>query len=104
MGEVAGRLADVVVLTTDNPRHEDQAAIIDDVQRGIETTTHLHIEPDRATAIREAVQMAGSGDVLLVAGKGHETTQTVGERVTHFDDREVLRAALAELGHQEATG
>lgn len=104
MGEVAGRLADVVVLTTDNPRHEDQAAIIDDVQRGIEATTHLHIEPDRATAIREAVQMAGSGDVLLVAGKGHETTQTVGERVTHFDDREVLRAALAELGHQEATG
>ena len=102
MGEVAGRLADVVIVTTDNPRHEDPAAIIDDVQRGIEGTAHLLIEPDRASAIGEAIRTAGPGDVLLVAGKGHETTQTVGDTVAHFDDREVLRDSLRALGHQEA--
>ncbi len=98
MGEAAGELADLVVLTTDNPRGEDPAAIIDAVQHGITTPTDLRIEPDRAAAIALAVAEARPGDVVLVAGKGHETTQTVGDAVTPFDDRLVLRDALAAAG------
>ncbi len=99
MGEVAARLADVVVLTSDNPRHEDPAAIISEVHHGMEDTTSVHIEPDRRAAIALAVAQAGPGDVLLVAGKGHETTQTIGDEVVPFDDREVLRDALVAAGH-----
>jgi len=94
MGEVAGRLADVVVVTTDNPRHEPPAAIIEDVERGIGHDVDLRTEPDRRRAIALAVDLAAPGDVVLIAGKGHETTQTVGDVVTHFDDRDELRDAL----------
>lgn len=101
MGEVAGRLADDLVLTTDNPRTEDPAAIIDEIRRGATGPASVHVEEDRRTAIARAVTLTGPGDVLLVAGKGHETTQTVGDRVEHFDDREELRAALtAHLENQ----
>ena len=98
MGEAAGELADLVVLTTDNPRGEDPAAIIDAVKQGIAAPTDLRIEPDRAAAIALAVAEAGPGDVVLVAGKGHETAQIVGDVVTPFDDRLVLRGALAAAG------
>lgn len=98
MGEVAARLADVVVVTTDNPRHEDPAAIISDVERGMDDVLDLRTEPDRRSAIAVAVAEARPGDVLLVAGKGHEATQTVGDTVTPFDDRDELRAALAARG------
>ena len=99
MGEVAARLADVVVVTSDNPRGEDPAAIISQVQAGIEDlTTDIRIEPDRAQAIAIAVAEARSGDVLLVAGKGHETGQTVGDVTTPFDDRVVLRDLLGKVG------
>ncbi len=98
MGEAAARLADVVVLTTDNPRSEDPAAISREVQQGMATVDHLQVEPDRAAAIALAVASARPGDVVLVAGKGHETTQTVGDRVVEFDDRVVARRALAALG------
>ncbi|QXC62274.1 UDP-N-acetylmuramoyl-L-alanyl-D-glutamate--2,6-diaminopimelate ligase [Aquihabitans sp. G128] len=94
MGEVAARLADVVVVTTDNPRGEDPAAIISQVHDGMDDPRDLRIEPDRRQAIRMAVASAEAGDVVLVAGKGHETTQTIGSIVTPFDDREVLREAL----------
>lgn len=95
MGEAAARLADVVVVTSDNPRDEDPAAIISQVQAGIEDlTTDVRIEPDRADAIAIAIAEAHPGDVLLVAGKGHETGQTVGDVTTPFDDRVVLRDLL----------
>lgn len=94
MGAAAAELADVVVLTTDNPRSEDPAAIMAAVERGMDEPTDLVVEPDRARAIALGVERAEPGDVLLVAGKGHETTQTVGERSTPFDDRLVLRDAL----------
>lgn len=104
MGEAAGELADLVVLTTDNPRGEDPAAIIDAVRRGIDDPTDLRIEPDRAAAIALAVAEADAGDVVLVAGKGHETQQVVGDVATPFDDRAVLREALAAAGwHAEAS-
>ncbi len=94
MGAAAAELADVVVLTTDNPRSEDPAAIMAAVERGMDHPTDLRIEPDRAAAIALAVADARPGDVVLVAGKGHEATQIVGDVVTPFDDREVLREAL----------
>lgn len=98
MGEVAARLADVVVVTSDNPRDEDPAAIISQVHAGIEDpTTDVRIEPDRTTAITIGVSVARPGDVLLVAGKGHETGQTTGDVTTPFDDRVVLRDLLKAM-------
>lgn len=94
MGEVAARLADVVVLTTDNPRHEDPDEIIAEVRNGMEEPLELAVEPERDRAIAAGVAAAKRGDVLVVAGKGHETTQIIGEQVRTFDDRDVLRAAL----------
>ncbi|MEZ5205190.1 MAG: UDP-N-acetylmuramoyl-L-alanyl-D-glutamate--2,6-diaminopimelate ligase [Acidimicrobiales bacterium] len=93
----AAELADVVVLTSDNPRHEDPAEIIAGVRSGMAGGGHLVVEPDRRAAIAAAVALAEPGDCLLVAGKGHETTQTVGERTFPFDDRQELRAALSAL-------
>ncbi|MCU1358393.1 MAG: murE [Acidimicrobiales bacterium] len=98
MGEAADRLADIVVLTTDNPRGEGAAAIISDVQAGMEHRSDLRVEPDRGRAIGLAVSLAEPGDVVLVAGKGHETTQTVGDVAVDFDDRVVTRRALAAAG------
>ncbi|HEX4867811.1 MAG TPA: UDP-N-acetylmuramoyl-L-alanyl-D-glutamate--2,6-diaminopimelate ligase [Acidimicrobiales bacterium] len=94
MGEVAARLADRVLLTSDNPRGEDPLAIIEAIRSGMRTTETCTIEPDRATAIALAIEEARPGDVVLVAGKGHEAVQVVGDRTLPFDDREVSRAAL----------
>ena len=94
MGEVAARLADRVVLTSDNPRGEDPLAIIDAIRSGMPATADVAVEPDRATAIALAIDQAAAGDVVLVAGKGHETYQVVGSDTLPFDDREVCRAAL----------
>ncbi len=94
MGAVAAQLADVVVLTTDNPRDEDPATIIAEVERGMDEPRELVIEPDRREAIARGVAAAGPGDVVLVAGKGHERTQIIGASELPFDDREVLAEAL----------
>lgn len=93
MGRVATELADHAVLTSDNPRSEDPAAIIEQVRQGADES-RLQVEPDRRTAIRIAAETARSGDVVLIAGKGHETGQEVGDAVIPFDDREELRAAI----------
>ena len=97
MGEIVARLADVAVVTSDNPRSEDPDAIISAVLSGIEDRTGVLVEPDRAAAIAAAVRVARAGDVVIVAGKGHETTQTIGDVVLPFDDREVVRRALDEV-------
>src|SRR5205085_1660924 len=95
MGEVAARLADVVVVTDDNPRTEQPAAIRAEVLAGARGGhAEVHEVGDRRGAIRLAVSLAGEGDCLVVAGKGHETGQEVAGVVTPFDDREELRAAL----------
>jgi UDP-N-acetylmuramoyl-L-alanyl-D-glutamate--2,6-diaminopimelate ligase len=103
MGEVAARLADQVVLTSDNPRSEDPMAIIDDVRAGIPEGAPLVVEPDRRRAIERAVADARPGDVVLIAGKGHEQTQTIGRRVLPFDDRQVAREALAGQADRRPT-
>jgi UDP-N-acetylmuramoyl-L-alanyl-D-glutamate--2,6-diaminopimelate ligase len=95
MGSVAARRADVVVLTSDNPRSEDPMAIIDQIRSGIDTVDPV-VEPDRAEAIRAAIRLARPGDVVILAGKGHETTQVLADRVVPFDDRVEAERALAE--------
>jgi UDP-N-acetylmuramoyl-L-alanyl-D-glutamate--2,6-diaminopimelate ligase len=97
MGEVADRLADVTVLTSDNPRDEDPLAIIDDVRAGMVGSSELVVEPDRRAAIDAAFGRAHRRDLVVIAGKGHETTQTVGDRTLAFDDRHEARQALARL-------
>jgi UDP-N-acetylmuramoyl-L-alanyl-D-glutamate--2,6-diaminopimelate ligase len=93
MGEVARRLADRVVVTSDNPRSERPMAIIDGIVSGMSRPPDL-LEPDRRAAIRHALAGARKGDVVLIAGKGHESTQTVGSEVVDFDDRDVVRDEL----------
>jgi UDP-N-acetylmuramoyl-L-alanyl-D-glutamate--2,6-diaminopimelate ligase len=97
MGEMVGRLADAAIVTNDNPRSEDPRAIADAVARGLGRAAgaRFEVELDRARAIGLAVERARPGDVVLVAGKGHEPYQIIGERVASFDDRVELRAALA---------
>ncbi|HEX3393504.1 MAG TPA: UDP-N-acetylmuramoyl-L-alanyl-D-glutamate--2,6-diaminopimelate ligase [Acidimicrobiales bacterium] len=95
MGEAAARLADVAVLTTDNPRGEDPLAIIAEVAAGAAHDDGLIIEPDRRAAIGLALDRARPGDVVVVAGKGHETTQVFAASEVDFDDRAVVRDELA---------
>ena len=99
MGEVAARMADLVVVTADNSRHEQTGDIIDAIVGGIpagSTSAAIVVEADRARAIGLALEAAHDGDVVVVAGKGHETTQTLGDVTSPFDDRVVVAAALAD--------
>lgn len=88
MGEIAGRLADVVVVTSDNPRTENPQQILVDVVAGISPHVQPIVESDRALAIKKAIEMAVAGDGILIAGKGHEDYQILGTEKVHFDDRE----------------
>ena len=97
MGRVAAQAADVVVVTSDNPRSEEPGAIIDDILEGIDPARPGGppvVEPDRRAAIRLAVERASDGDLVLIAGKGHETYQIIGDRTIDFDDRQVALEAL----------
>jgi UDP-N-acetylmuramoyl-L-alanyl-D-glutamate--2,6-diaminopimelate ligase len=94
MAAAAERGADRVYLTNDNPRSEDPLAIIADASKGFDQPGSVVIEPDREVAIRRAITEAGPGDVVLIAGKGHEKTQTIGPDVLPFDDVHVARVVL----------
>jgi UDP-N-acetylmuramoyl-L-alanyl-D-glutamate--2,6-diaminopimelate ligase len=114
MGAVAARLSDLVILTSDNPRSEDPAAIIEDIKRGLvqperptrhagQTVVAVRTTPwraivDREEAITRAIVEAQPGDLVLIAGKGHESTQTIGDRVLPFEDGKVARGALRRRG------
>jgi UDP-N-acetylmuramoyl-L-alanyl-D-glutamate--2,6-diaminopimelate ligase len=106
MGAAAAEHADRVVLTSDNPRHENPQSIIDAALAGIESRYRgaVQVEPDRRRAIELAIRDARPGDVIVIAGKGHETTQTIGEIATPFDDRAVAREVLAQLSGDMKTG
>jgi UDP-N-acetylmuramoyl-L-alanyl-D-glutamate--2,6-diaminopimelate ligase len=98
MGEVAGRLSDRVILTSDNPRSEDPLHIMADAMVGLQRVDADCVrEPDRAKAIRRAIEEARPGDIVLLAGKGHETVQKIGDQAIPFDDREVAREVLRDL-------
>ncbi len=93
MGGIAQRLSDLQVVTSDNPRSEEPQAIIDDILAGMTgTSTPVMVEPDRPAAIAKALAMLREGDVLLLAGKGHETYQEVKGEKRHMDEREIVRA------------
>jgi UDP-N-acetylmuramoyl-L-alanyl-D-glutamate--2,6-diaminopimelate ligase len=102
MGQAAAELSDYVVLTSDNPRSEEPLDIIMDALVGVRRfdTPHL-IEPDRERAIRKAIEQAEDGDVVLIAGKGHETYQITKSGSAPFDDREVARKVLRGFGHRK---
>ena len=101
MGEAAAGLSDFVVVTSDNPRSEDPLAIINDAMVGVRRFDTRHVvEPDRERAIRRAIEEAGPGDIVLLAGKGHETYQVLRDSVIDFDAREVARRILRSYGYQ----
>lgn len=91
MGEIASRLSDVVILTTDNPRNENPRKITDDIYKGIKNKEKVSIIEDREEAIKAAVNKALSGDIILVAGKGHEEYQINGNKKIYFSDKEILK-------------
>jgi UDP-N-acetylmuramoyl-L-alanyl-D-glutamate--2,6-diaminopimelate ligase len=103
MGEAAGSLSDVVILTSDNPRTEDPNQILCDAEEGIQKTGKPYEKiSDRREAIHHAIAQARTGDLVLIAGKGHEDYQILGREVFHFDDKEVAREALAVRGRQSS--
>ena len=102
MGLAAGEGSDFVVATSDNPRTEEPLAILAEIEPGLKASgVRYTIEPDRAAAIGTALRAAKAGDVVLLAGKGHEKEQILGTRTVPFDDAEVAQSALAELGYRE---
>jgi UDP-N-acetylmuramoyl-L-alanyl-D-glutamate--2,6-diaminopimelate ligase len=103
MGRIAARLADLAIVTSDNPRTEDPERIADDVERGMGHAPRLRVL-DRREAIRRALDEAGEGDVVLLAGKGHETYQIWGTEVRPFDERTVIRELLAERANFTGRG
>lgn len=105
MGMAAAEGSDMVVLTSDNPRSEDPLAIMNDALVGLRRFDTPHVvEPDRATAIRRAISAANKGDIVILAGKGHETYQELKTGRIDFDDREMARKVLRAHGHEKAPG
>ncbi|MBN2753518.1 MAG: UDP-N-acetylmuramoyl-L-alanyl-D-glutamate--2,6-diaminopimelate ligase [Candidatus Goldbacteria bacterium] len=100
MGAAAAKLADVVVVTSDNPRMEKPEDIIKDITKGIKRRDNIYLEPDRRKAIKLAVNIAEKEDIVILAGKGHETYQDVMGKKAHFSDQEEARAALKNRGNK----
>ncbi len=99
MGRAVGEASDLAMVTSDNPRSEDPAAIIEEALQGLRPTgLPFHVEVDRAAAIELAIGEAAAGDLVLIAGKGHETYQVIGKEMRRFDDREAAREALGRRG------
>lgn len=103
MGAVAGRLADHSILTSDNPRGEDPADILAQIRAGLGPSDSYEVIEDRRTAIREALRTAGEGDVILIAGKGHENFQEFADKTVAFDDRQVVKECLGEIERHGST-
>ena len=105
MGEVSGKLSDLTILSSDNPRSEDPLKIISDIIVGLQKTGGKYlIEPDREKAIGRAIDDAAPGDIVLLAGKGHENYQILADRTLPFDDREVARRVLGQRGYDQPQG
>ncbi|MHB1000957.1 MAG: UDP-N-acetylmuramoyl-L-alanyl-D-glutamate--2,6-diaminopimelate ligase [Armatimonadota bacterium] len=101
MGRIAGDMADICIVTSDNPRKEDPDSIIAEIMAGVELCKGSIIETvtDRRDAIRRAIDLAETGDMVVIAGKGHETYQEFADHTIHFDDREVVREILCDIGN-----
>ncbi len=97
MGEIAAKLADKLVLTSDNPRTEDPVKILNDVLKGVPAGKPIKVEVNRSIAIANAIEEAESNDLILIAGKGHEDYQILGEEKVYFDDRQEAKSALRRI-------
>jgi UDP-N-acetylmuramoyl-L-alanyl-D-glutamate--2,6-diaminopimelate ligase len=99
MGRVAEQLSDIIIITSDNPRSEQPEYIIGEIATGLENPAgdNVLIEPDRKEAIKTAVEIARKNDIVLIAGKGHEEYQTIGDRKIPFSDRETAKKAIQQL-------
>lgn len=105
MGEISGEIADFTIITSDNPRTEDPESIINDIEAGIGKTSGKYIKiTDRRQAIKFALENARDGDIIILAGKGHETYQQFKDKTIHFDEREVVAELLAGLKQSENAG
>ena len=97
MGDIASQLSDIVIVTSDNPRGEEPMKIIDDILSGVEKNKKsVYIHENRRKAIEYALKIAGKNDIILLAGKGHETYQLVGEEKIPMDEREIVREILSK--------
>ncbi|MFD1738733.1 UDP-N-acetylmuramoyl-L-alanyl-D-glutamate--2,6-diaminopimelate ligase [Bacillus salitolerans] len=96
MGEIASRYSDYLFVTSDNPRSEEPTNILRDIEKGIRSTTSYELIESREKAIQQAIQVASKGDVVLIAGKGHETYQQLKDKTIHFDDKEVAQKAIVQ--------
>lgn len=94
MGAIAAREADFSIVTSDNPRTEDPNAIIEDILAGMEGCTDYVVVPDRVEAIHYAMDNAQEGDIIVLAGKGHEDYQVIGHEKIHMDEREIVKEHL----------
>ena len=98
MGQAATALSNYTIITSDNPRTEDPQRIIDDIVEGLTVPASSYTAvPDRRQAIEQAIAMAQAQDIVVIAGKGHEDYQIIGQQRYHFDDREVARAAFHRI-------
>jgi UDP-N-acetylmuramoyl-L-alanyl-D-glutamate--2,6-diaminopimelate ligase len=104
MAAVAEKYGDRVMVTSDNPRSEKPDAIIKDILSGFKDLTNITREPSRKAAIEKAIHEASDNDIVLIAGKGHETYQEINGTRTHFDDREEARSALQKRSSFESAG
>ena len=102
MGRIAAELSDLIFITSDNPRTEDPERIIEEILGGVPVGSNHVVEPDRERAIERAVAASEEGDLIVVAGKGHEDYQILGTRKIHFDDREIVRKLLGDIANAEA--
>lgn len=96
MGRIASELSDITIVTSDNPRQEDPRKIIEEILQGTARNKDVRVNPDRRAAIKAALQIARKGDVVLIAGKGHETYQITGDQRQHFDDHQEVDAFMRE--------
>ena len=97
MGDVASQLSDILVITSDNPRGEEPTEIIDDILSGInKSKKSIYIHENRRKAIEYALKKASKNDIILLAGKGHETYQLIGEEKLPFDERDIVREILSK--------
>jgi UDP-N-acetylmuramoyl-L-alanyl-D-glutamate--2,6-diaminopimelate ligase len=97
MGHVSEKLSDFVIITSDNPRSEDPLKIISDIENGMTQKNKYIIEPDREKAIKKAIEIASKGDIIIIAGKGHEDYQIIGDKKIHFSDRECVMKYLKDI-------
>jgi UDP-N-acetylmuramoyl-L-alanyl-D-glutamate--2,6-diaminopimelate ligase len=96
MGEIAERLSDIAIVTSDNPRSEEPKAIIDEILTGMKGDNHIVVE-NRKEAIQKAISIAQKGDIVILAGKGHETYQILKNETIHFDEREIVKETVMSM-------